>query len=85
MEKKYSVNKVKSKTYTSAFSIIEWCDTKGKWNKLRKPIGTPKEPITDEALSMFINDNKASELNLGIIGSRGEKHEVDFQVSDLEV
>lgn len=85
MEKKYSINKVKSKTYKSAFSIIEWSDSKGKWNHLRKPIGTPNEPISDEELTKFINDNNVSELNLGVFGPRGEKHEVDFPVSDLEI
>ncbi len=83
-KKKYSVNKVKGSTYKSAFSIIEWSDQSGKWHKLRKPLGTPNQPISDEDLTNFIIENNGAELQLGIIGSHGEKHEVDFDIASLE-
>lgn len=84
-EKKYSGKKMKSPVYKTVYAINEWCDISRKWHKLRKPIGKPSDPISDEDLTEFIIENVCVELNLGIFGPKGEKHDVDFPVEDLLV
>lgn len=83
----YSVNKVKSKIYKKGFQINEWFSPKNKdrkWVKLKKPIGSQNEPITDEQLTEFINETGATEINISLIDNSGTVRNVDFCVTELE-
>lgn len=81
---KYSLRKAKSKIYKNAVAVNEWCDNKGKWTKLKKPLGSPNEPLDDEAFNQFIQENNVAEVNLMIIGTKGSIHNVDFSLEELE-
>lgn len=83
----YSVNKVKSKIYKRGFRINEWFSPKNKdkkWIKLKSPIGSQNEPITDEQLTEFINETGATEINISLIDNSGSVRNVDFCVDELE-
>lgn len=82
---KYSL---KNSTYTKRYKFIcirEFLSSKtNKWEKLRKCIGSFKDPINDEMLNEFINDRKPLEVNIECIDKKGESHFVDFDVKDFE-
>lgn len=79
---KYRVKNKHSKYYGEVIAIVEYCK-KGKWTKLKKSVGSSAEPLTDEMLNKFIEENSPEEINLAIKNKRGEMHHVDFALEDL--